>query len=167
MRTIEAEPEALRSIALTLRNAFRGRPLLRRTVQAIAYEGVAVLMVGPSLALVFGAPMHSALLLAVLMSTIAVSWNFAFNWLFERWEAGQAVKGRSLRRRLAHGAGFEGGLVLVLVPIMAAWLDTTLLKALLADLTLLAFFFVYTVAFTWGFDRLFGLPQSAVAGGQD
>ena len=31
-------------------------------------------------------------------------------------------------------------------------------------LGLLAFFFVYAVAFTWAFDRVFGLPASASAG---
>jgi uncharacterized membrane protein len=44
---------------------------------------------------------------------------------------------------------------------MAWWLNTSLLSALVADLGILAFFFVYAVAFTWAFDRLFGLPQSA------
>ncbi len=95
------------------------------------------------------------------MSTVALGWNYVFNWLFEAWESRQIVKGRSFRRRLAHGIGFEGGLVLMLVPVMAYWLETTLLKAFLADLGILAFFFVYAIAFTWAFDRVFGLPQSA------
>ena len=30
-----------------------------------------------------------------------------------------------------------------------------------ADLGLMAFFFFYTMAFTWAFDRVFGLPASA------
>jgi uncharacterized membrane protein len=49
----------------------------------------------------------------------------------------------------------------MLVPVMAYWLETTLLNAFLADLGILAFFFVYAIAFTWAFDRVFGLPQSA------
>ena len=49
----------------------------------------------------------------------------------------------------------------MLVPLMAYWLDTTLLGAFLADLGILAFFFVYAIAFTWAFDRVFGLPRSA------
>ena len=35
------------------------------------------------------------------------------------------------------------------------------LKALIANLGLLAFFFVYAIAFTWAFDKVFGLPESA------
>jgi uncharacterized membrane protein len=57
--------------------------------------------------------------------------------------------------------GFEGGLLVILVPMMAWWMDTTLWVALVADLGILGFFFVYAVAFTWTFDRIFGLPQSA------
>lgn len=42
---------------------------------------------------------------------IAVLWNIGFNWAFERWESRQAVRGRSVKRRIAHAIGFEGGLV--------------------------------------------------------
>jgi len=71
------------------------------------------------------------------------------------------VKGRSPRRRLVHSLGFEGGLALILMPVMAYWLDISLWAAFVADLGLLAFFFFYTLGFTWAFDRIFGLPQSA------
>lgn len=138
-------------------------PTTRRVVQAVLYEIVAVAFVGPAMALVFGRPVVSTLALATFMSAVALGWNYVFNLLFERWEAGQALKGRSLWRRLAHGALFEGGLVVMLVPVMAIWLDTTLLNAFLADLGILGFFFVYAVAFTWAFDRVVGLPASAAA----
>lgn len=136
-------------------------PTTRRVFQAVLYEAVAVAFVGPVLGLLFLQPLASAVGLAVCMSLVALAWNYVFNGWFEAWEARQAVRGRSLRRRLAHGAGFEGGLVIMLVPIMAWWMDTTLWVAFIADLGILGFFFVYAVAFTWTFDRIFGLPQSA------
>jgi len=138
-------------------------PTARRIVQAVLYEAIAITAVGPAMAWLFEAPMASSLALALLLSSVALVWNGVFNSLFERWEARQAVKGRSWRRRLAHGIGFEGGLVVMLVPLMAWWLNTTLWAALLADLGIVAFFFVYAVAFTWAFDRIFGLPESARA----
>lgn len=137
-------------------------PRTRRVVQAVLYEAIAVAFVGPAMGLIFGQPPSSAMTLALVMSTIALGWNYVFNAIFERWESRQAVKGRSFARRIAHGIGFEGGLVLILVPVMAAWMQTSLLNALVADLGILAFFFVYAVAFTWAFDRVFGLPASAV-----
>lgn len=136
-------------------------PWKRRALQAVLYELFAVLFVGPALALSFAQPMLTTLALAVFMSTVALAWNYVFNGLFERWEARQAVKGRSWKRRLAHGIGFEGGLVVMLVPVMAWGLETTLWAAFVADLVIFAFFFVYAIGFTWAFDRVFGLPASA------
>ncbi len=138
-------------------------PRRRRILQALLYETFAVLGTGPVLAWLFDKPMQSTLALALLMSSIALGWNYVFNTLFECWERRQSIKGRSLRRRIAHGIGFEGGLVLILVPVMAWWLNITLLDAFLLDLGFLAFFFIYTVVFTWVFDRIFGLPQAACA----
>lgn len=136
-------------------------PTTRRVVQAILYEVIAIAFVGPVLSLAFDEPQTSTFGLAVVLSTIALAWNYAFNWIFERWESRQQVRGRSVARRLAHGVGFEGGLTLLLVPVMSAWLGISPLAAFVANLGLLAFFFVYAVVFTWAFDRIFGLPASA------
>jgi uncharacterized membrane protein len=125
------------------------------------YEAVAIAFVGPVLSFAFDKPQTSTLGLAVILSTIALGWSCAFNSLFERWELRQSIKGRSIARRLAHGLGFEGGLTVILVPVMAMWLDISALDAFIANLGLLAFFFVYAIVFTWAFDRVFGLPVSA------
>ena len=136
-------------------------PRTRRVVQALLYEVFAIAFVGPALGLLFDKPFASTMALAVVLSAIALCWNYVFNAGFEWWEARQSVKGRSLARRVVHGAGFEGGLTLILVPVMAWWLDTTFLNAFLANVGLLLYFFVYAIAFTWAFDKVFGLPQSA------
>ena len=94
-------------------------------------------------------------------TAIAIGWNLVFNALFEAWERRQPVRGRGVARRVAHAIGFEGGLLLWLVPFFAWWLGVSLWQALLMDLGLLVFFLVYTYVFTWVFDRLFGLPASA------
>jgi uncharacterized membrane protein len=140
-------------------------PTTRRVLQALLYEAVAISVVGPVLSMGFDKSTASTFGLAVVMSGIALTWNYGFNWLFERWESRQAVRGRSFFRRLAHGAGFEGGLVIILLPVMSLWLDISLIAALLVNLGLLAFFFFYAIAFTWSFDRVFGLPTSALAVG--
>lgn len=139
-------------------------PRIRRVLQAVLYEAFAIAFVGPVLSIAFDKPPTSTLGLAFVLSTIALAWNYVFNALFERWESRQAVRGRSFLRRLAHGTGFEGGLVILLVPVMSWWLDISFFNAFLANLGLLAFFFVYAIAFTWAFDRVFGLPESARGG---
>ncbi len=138
-------------------------PRGRRVLQALLYEGIAVAIVAPTLTWVFGSPPLTAFALTLATSAVALSWNYVYNAAFELWEARQAARGRSLARRLAHSAGFELGLVVLLVPLIAWWLDVTLWQALLADLGLMAFFFFYTIVFTWAFDRVFGLPASARA----
>jgi uncharacterized membrane protein len=136
-------------------------PRSRRIVQAILYELFAITFVGPVLSVAFDKPPSSTLGLAIVLSSIALTWSYVFNTFFERWEERQRVQGRSFARRLAHGIGFEGGLVVILLPVMSLWLDISLTAAFIANLGLLAFFFVYAIAFTWLFDRVFGLPKSA------
>ncbi|MBE0612528.1 MAG: PACE efflux transporter [Burkholderiales bacterium] len=136
-------------------------PRTRRVLQAVLYEVFAIAFVGPVLSIAFDKPAASTFGLAFVLSSIALGWNYFFNAIFERWEARQSIRGRSLVRRLVHGIGFEGGLVVILIPVMALWLDISALNAFLANLALLAFFFVYAIAFTWTFDHVFGLPESA------
>lgn len=137
-------------------------PVRRRILQAILYEVVAIVVVGPALGLLFDKPMASSLGLAALLSTIALTWNYVFNAIFEAWESRQASRTRTFGRRILHGTGFEGGLVFLLVPVMAWGLDISLLAAFLANLGLLVFFFLYAIAFTWAFDAIVGPPASAI-----
>lgn len=138
-------------------------PLIRRVLQAILYEIGAIALTSPIIGLAFDTSASSALTLAAIMSTIALAWNYVFNAIFERWESRQTVKGRSIWRRLAHGIGFEGGLVTMLVPLMAYWLNISLLNAFYAEMGILLVFFIYAITFTWAFDKVFGLPESAIS----
>ena len=99
--------------------------------------------------------------LAVFASLFAVSWNFAYNAMFERWEAKSLERGRGFGRRVLHAVGFEIGFLVVLLPVAAWWLDISYLRSFIVNLSLNIFFFVYTFSFTWAFDRVFGLPASA------
>ena len=133
----------------------------RRVVYITLYEAIAIVAATGGLMLMSGQGAGHSGALAVITSVIAVLWNLTFNVLFERWESRQAVRGRSVARRVAHAIGFEGGLVAFLVPVIAWWLGISLWQALLMDLGLVIFFLIYTFAFNWVFDRVFGLPASA------
>lgn len=133
-------------------------PRRRRVLQAVVFESLALAIVTPVVARLFGHPPLSSFVLSALMSAVALGWNYGFNTVFERWESRQSSRERTWRRRLAHGLGFEIGLAAILVPLMAVWLGVSLWQAFIADLGLIVFFFFYTVAFTWVFDRLFRLP---------
>lgn len=135
----------------------------RKIVYVTLYEGIAIACASVGLALLSGAGAGQSTVLATIASAIAVAWNLLFNTLFEAWEKRQPVRGRSVKRRVAHALGFEGGLAMILVPVFAWWLGVSLWEALLYDAALLLFFLVYTFVFNWGFDRVFGLPASAAA----
>lgn len=134
----------------------------RRVIYVTLYELIAIAAATLGLAALTGQGAGHSGVVAVAASAIAVVWNLLFNWAFERWEARQLVRGRSVRRRIAHAIGFEGGLVFTLVPLFAWWFNVSLWQAFVMDLALIVFFLCYTFVFNWGFDRVFGLPASAM-----
>lgn len=135
----------------------------RRVVFVGLYEGIAIACTSFGMAAVTGGgeTLGSASLVAVGCSMVAIAWNLIFNMLFERWEAGRTQRGRGLWRRVAHAIGFEGGLAVLLIPLVAFGLGISLIQAFWLDLGLLGFFLVYTFVFNWAFDKIFGLPASA------
>lgn len=135
----------------------------RRVVYVGLYELVAILLSALLLEWITGAGVGHSGAIAVLASAVAIVWNLVFNYGFEQWEQRRNQQGRSLGIRLLHALGFEGGLVVFLVPLIALILKVSLLEALLMDLVLLAFFLVYTFVFNWLFDEVFGLPAAVAA----
>lgn len=133
----------------------------RKVVYVCLYEAIAIAICSASFFALSDKGLGHATALSIACSAVAVFWNLAFNALFERWESVQIVRGRSLARRVAHALGFEGGLIVLLVPLIAWWLEVSLIQSLLMDIGLSIFFLVYTFMFGWVFDRIFGLPASA------
>lgn len=141
--------------------ALQDRPALRRILYATCFEAGGIFMSTLLLLAMAQTDAAGSFLFSVICSTVAMLWNLAFNALFEAWETRQPVKGRSPARRTAHALLFEAGLVLALLPLTAWWFAVPLLTALAYEAVLIAAFLAYTYAFTWAFDRVFGLPASA------
>lgn len=136
---------------------------LRKVVYVTFFELIAIGCTTAGLTMFSDHDAGHASVAAVASSTIAVVWNLAYNTLFEAWEARQVKRGRSVARRVAHAVGFETGMLAMLVPLFAWWLDITLWHAFLLDFGLVLFFLAYTFLFSWAFDAVFGLPASAQA----
>ena len=132
----------------------------RKLVYVTLYEVIATAIITLIL-LIMGHAVLDAGVASGMTSAIAVSWNLAWNSLFESWEARQPERGRNIKRRIMHALGFEFGLLAVLVPVMAWWLEISLWHAFVLDMGLLIFFVFYTFVFSLAFDRIFGLPLSA------
>ncbi len=133
----------------------------RKITQAVLYELIAIAVLSPSLAWVYDDSLSHSGALSVMLSVTALLWNMLYNWGFEHWEARQKQRSRTWQRRLLHSLGFEGGLTLMLVPLVAAWLSISWWAALVTNLGLFVFFFFYALLFQRLFDQLFDVPNSA------
>lgn len=137
--------------------------LKRKLVYVGGYEtlGLAVGMV--VMTLLTGESPATTGPLALMITGVATVWNLAFNYLFEAWERRQRDRTRTVRRRILHALGFQLTLVCFLVPLIAWWLEITLMQALVLDLVFIVYIPFFTFAYNWAFDRIFGLPASAMA----
>lgn len=135
-------------------------PVARRVTYVIFFELFAILLSTLLLSTLSSDGAPGSLPVAVGSSLAAVCWNFIFNTIFESWERRNNIESRQLSHRIAHAAGFEAGLVIILIPLFMWWYQVGLLDALRMELALLVFFFVFTFLFTWLFDRM--VPVSKV-----
>lgn len=133
-------------------------PAIRRIIYVISYEAFAILITTFGL-IVLGFGGGSSGVVAVVTSTIAVIWNYIWTSFFEMWERKQPSQVRTIPRRIAHAVGFEGGLIIFLVPTIAFILRISLLEALILDIGLLIFFLIYTFIFAWLFDKVLPLRK--------
>ena len=122
-----------------------------RIIHTLLFEAVAlVLLVILGLA-VSESSVESMTGLAIVLSLLAMSWNYFYNILFDRLYGENRIE-RSLWLRIGHGLGFEGGLVVVSLPLMMWWLDVNFWTALLLDIGAVIFFVIYAIVFNWIYD---------------
>lgn len=129
------------------------RSLTTRIVHALGFECFALLLCAPTIALLMDKPLMSAGLLTLAISVTATLWNMLYNLLFDRLQARMGFE-RTPWVRVAHALGFEGGLIVAVVPGAAWWLSIGLLDAFLMEVGLLVFLLPYTYLYNLGFDRL-------------
>ncbi|QCT18292.1 PACE efflux transporter [Jejubacter calystegiae] len=133
----------------------------RKLVYVTAYELIGMTISALGLALLSGTAPTTTGPLSVIITTIAVCWNFIWNTLFEWWESRQASRTRTVKRRILHAVGFQLTLVIFLIPLIAWWMEITLVQAFLLDMALIVIIPCYTFIYNWAFDKLFGVPASA------
>lgn len=138
------------------------RSPLDRLRHALSFELIALGLAVPLGAVVFQIPVHHIGVVGVVSATLATLWNMLYNLLFDlvqRWRIGTTEK--TLAARVIHALLFEAGLLAILLPFMAWYLDLTLWQAFVMDLGFAGFYLVYAFVFNWGYDRLFPVPEPA------
>ena len=133
-------------------------PFKRRIVYVVVFEIVAIILSTFVLMKLSNSDASESLPVAMMVSLAAVIWNFLYNTAFETWERRRHIACRTLWIRSAHAFGFEGGLVLICLPLYMVWYDVGLVKAFMMEVALLLFFLIYTFTFTLIFDKIFSLP---------
>ncbi|CAH6380047.1 hypothetical protein DAPPPG734_24850 (plasmid) [Pantoea agglomerans] len=83
-----------------------------------------------------------------------MGWNYLFNLIFDSVQLRTGFK-KDWRMRCLHAVLFEAGLLLVLIPFAAWWLNITLPEALKLECGLVIFFLVYAYLFNliWDYGR--------------
>lgn len=123
----------------------------RRIIHAAAYEIILLILISIGLSSFFGLPVETAGSLGILMAIVAVIWNMIFNHYFEKLEK-KLQWNRNIFVRILHAIGFEGGLIIFTVPMIAYMMDISILSALILDIGLTLCILVYTFIFQWCFD---------------
>ena len=129
------------------------RKLKERVFHAIGFEVLAIAIVSPVAAWVMNKPLLQMGALAIMLSTVAMIWNIIYNAGFDRLYPRDKVK-RGLALRIMHALGFEGGFILIGLPLAAWMLGVSLWQAFMIEVAFFLFFLPYTVVYNWLYDKL-------------
>ena len=135
-----------------------------RVRHTLMFEVIGLMIIIPVSSVLLDKPMSQMGVVGLGSATIATLWNFLFNIGFDhgmRKLYGHVTK--TVRSRLVHTVLFELGLLAILLPPMAWYLDMGLFETLMLDLGIVAFYLVYNFAFNIGYDKIFPLPMTPQA----
>ncbi|MEZ9763912.1 PACE efflux transporter [Vibrio splendidus] len=124
-----------------------------RMLHMVLFEFVAlVLMAGLATYIVGGGAVKMAGL-AVSLSLIAMTWNYVYNYGYDKIYGTDRSK-RTKKTRILHGLGFELGLMLVSFPLLMWVLQLDFWTVLVMDIGIVIFFVLYAIAFNWAYDSV-------------
>lgn len=138
--------------------------IIERVFHSVLFEVLAVTfsIIGLSIFTDFDVKSLSGMMIVV--ATIAMIWNFIFNWGFDRVITGDKEK-RPLKVRVVHVSLFEVVLLFFTVPVMAYILNIGIVEALIMDLGVTVFITIYAFTYNFIYDhtRAFIIRSRAVA----
>ncbi len=142
------------------------RTLRDRIRQVILFELGGLILITPPFCWLSGQPAESSLGLLAVLALIASVWNAVYNTGFD-WIEGR-ITGRSADQRpwllrAAHAIGFEGGLLLMTLPVIVLWTGLGWWDALVADIGLALAYTGYAFVYNILYDRVFPISPAAGA----
>lgn len=130
-----------------------------RIRHTLGFESIGLLIFAPLASLLFDHQLFDMGLMAVVGSLIATFWNYAYNLLFDH--AMVLLRGdvrKTAPIRVFHALLFEGGLLLLFMPMIAWYLGISLWEAFVMDIAMASFYLVYAFVYNLAYDRVFPLP---------
>lgn len=124
-----------------------------RIFHALCYEVIGIIIFTPIVAMLMDLDLLHTGVLTAAISALAMLWNMLFNAIFDGWAA-RMNWARTVKIRILHALLFEGGLIVVIVPMAAWWLKTSLWQAFWLDIGFLLAFLPYTYIYNWSYDHL-------------
>jgi uncharacterized membrane protein len=140
------------------------RSLRDRIRQIALFEAGGLLLITTPFAWASGVSLRDSLGMLALIALIAAIWNGSYNTAFDWLEGrltGRTADKRPWPMRTVHAAGFEGGLLLMTLPVVMWWTGMDWVAALLADVALAVAYVIYAFLFNLAYDRLFPIPVQA------
>ena len=86
------------------------------------------------------------------MAKLTSSWNFVFNWIFDKLVPGDRLA-RGPIIRTVHAVLFEGLFMIATVPIIMYMMQMTFWMAFMTDITMTLVILGYTYVYNWVYDR--------------
>lgn len=123
-----------------------------RIVHSVLFEMGAVLLSAFIALLFFQVTVGAAVTVGLVISALAMMWNFVFNLGFDKvFTAPRESRGFGVR--LLHTLSFEGGLLVITIPVVAYLLKISLWQAFMLDIGMTVAIVIYTLIFNWIYDH--------------
>ncbi|MGS1007516.1 multidrug/biocide efflux PACE transporter [Achromobacter anxifer] len=128
------------------------KSIKERFLHAFLFEIIAIGLCAPAAAWAMGKSLFEMGVLTAVIAWIALVWNMIYNAGFDRIENRMGWT-RTLRLRVVHAFGFELGLILIVIPLAAWWLNISLWQAFVLDIALVLFYLPYAFLYNLAYDR--------------
>ena len=125
---------------------------IERVFQAVFFEVCMLVIMVPLSAIITGFSAGKMITVSIALSIFAMLWNYIYNIIFDKLMGGNRID-RSVVVRGIHASGFEFGMVIITLPVLAWYLKISWLAAITLEAGFLIFILLYTFVFNWLYDR--------------
>src|SRR5690606_28176475 len=113
-----------------------------------------ILIATPLAAFAFNMHAGDSMIVVIDSATVAMLWNYVYNLGFDHLM--QRLRGTTEKTkviRVFHAIFFELGLLAIMLPMIAWYLQIGIWEAFVMDMGLAIFYMVYALVFNWVYDR--------------